>query len=196
MIASRSFPVTEEIRNVPVYFYSSAQSFSGQSSSSGDLLPKMMESESPPPTSSPNKADDSEVSSRRVFLDQQAVQGMKEAVPEGGPPIVRDSGANNEGPGLSGFQPTMILETGERVPSKDGRAPTAASGDPTAPNMLRDMLQKASVSEEHRTLMGTVVERILSAKSGLNEAFMRLLRGFEVCNVRLCFIRKNAPVYR
>ena len=43
---------------------------------------------------------------------------MKEAVPEGGPPIVRDSGANNEGPGLSGFQPTMILETGERVPSK------------------------------------------------------------------------------
>ena len=31
--------------------------------------------------------------------------------------------------------------------------------------------------------MGTVVERILSAKSGLNEAFMGLLRGFEVCNV-------------
>ena len=87
----------------------------------------MMESQAPPPTSSPNKADDSEVSSRRVILDQQAVQGMKEAVPEGGPPIVRDSGSDNEGPGLSGFQPTMILETGERVPSKDGRAPTSAS---------------------------------------------------------------------
>ena len=77
-MASRSFHVTEEIRNVPVYFYSSAQSFSGQSSSSGDLLPEMMESETPPPTSSPNKADDSEVSSRRVILDQQAVQGTKE----------------------------------------------------------------------------------------------------------------------
>ena len=74
----------------------------------------MMESETPPPTSSPNKADDYEVSSRRVFLDQQSAGGgMKEAVPEGEPPIVRDSGANNEGPGLSGFQPTMILETGE-----------------------------------------------------------------------------------
>ena len=143
----------------------------------------MMESETPPPTSSPNKADDSKVSSRRVFLDQQAVQGMKEAVPEGGPPIVRDLGANNEGPGLSGFQPTMILETGERDPSKDGRAPTVASGDPAAPDILRDMLRKASVSAEQRTLMGTVVEKILSAKRGLNEAFMSLRRGFEVCDV-------------
>ena len=143
----------------------------------------MMESETPPPTSSPNKADDSEVSSQRVFLDQQAVQGMKEAVPEGGPPIVRDSGADNEGPGLSGFQPMMILETGEWVPSKDGHTPTAAPGDPAAPDMLRDMLRKACVSGEHRTLMGTVIEKILSVKSGLNEAFMSLLRGFEVCDV-------------
>jgi hypothetical protein len=31
--------------------------------------------------------------------------------------------------------------------------------------------------------MGTVVERILSARSGLNESFMSLLRGFEVCDV-------------
>ena len=168
---------------MPVYFYSSAPSFSGQSSSSGDLLPEMMESEMPPLTSSPNKADDSEVSSRRVFLDQQAVQGMKEAVPEGGPPIVRDSGANNEGPGLSGFQPGMILEPGEQVPSKDGRAPTAASGDPAVPDILRDMLRQASVLGEQRTLMGTVVEKIQSTKSGLNEAFMSLLRGFEVCDV-------------
>ena len=168
---------------MPVYFYSSAHSFSGQSSSWGDLLPEMMESETPPPTSSPNKVDDSEVSSRRVSLDQQAVQGMEEAVPEGGPPIDRDSGADNEGPGLSGFQPTMILETGERVPSKDGRAPRAASGDPATPDTLRDMLGKASVSEEQRTLVGTLVEKILSAKSGLNEAIMSLLRGFEVCNI-------------
>ena len=55
--------------------------------------------------------------------------------------------------------------------------------DPGAQNTLMDMLRHASVSEEHRTLMGTVVERILSVKSGLNEAFTGLLRGFEVCNV-------------
>ena len=46
-----------------------------------------------------------------------------------------------------------------------------------------DILRHAPVSEEHRTLMGTVVERVLSAKSGLNEAFTSLLRGFEVRNV-------------
>ena len=45
-----------------------------------------------------------------------------------------------------------------------------------------------SVLEEHRTLMGIVVERIMSAKSGLNEAFMSLLRGFEVRNVASCFV--------
>ena len=61
---------------------------------------------------------------------------------------------------------------------------------------LKDLLGKAIVSKAHRTLMGTVIERISSAESGLHEAFMSLLRGFEVCNVRLCFIRKNAPVYR
>ena len=46
-------------------------------------------------------------------------------------------------------------------------------------------LRQASVSEEHRALMATVVEKVLSAKSGLNEAFTSLLRGFEVCDVML-----------
>ena len=77
----------------------------------------------------------------------------------------------------------MILETGEQIPSKDGGAPRAASGDPEAPDILRDMLRKASVSGEQRTLMGTVIEKISSTKSGLNEAFMSLLKGFEVCDI-------------
>ena len=56
--------------------------------------------------------------------------------------------------------------------------------DPTPPGMrsdaLRDLLERATISEEHRTLMGTVIERISSAESGLHEAFMSLLTGFEV----------------
>ena len=108
---------------------------------------------------------------------------MKEAVPEGGSPTIQDSGADNKGPGLSGSQPTVILEMGGQIPSKDGGAPRAASEDPEAPDILRDMLRKASVLGEQRTLMGTVVEKILSMKSGLNEAFMSLLRGFEVFDV-------------
>ena len=90
---------------------------------------------------------------------------------------------NKKGSGLSGLQPETTLGSSKHIPSKGVRTPTAASRNPEAPDTLTDMLRHASVSEEHRTLMGTVVERILSAKSGLNEAFTGLLRGFEVCNV-------------
>ena len=45
---------------------------------------------------------------------------------------------------------------------------------------LKDLPEKVVVLEAHRTLMGTLIERISSAKSGLHEAFMSLLKGFEV----------------
>ena len=47
-------------------------------------------------------------------------------------------------------------------------------------DVLRELLERAVISEEHRTLMGTVMERISSAESGLHEAFISLLTGFEV----------------
>ena len=59
------------------------------------------------------------------------------------------------------------------------------STNPEAPNTLAEALQRASIMEEHRTLMGVVVEKVQSAKSGLNEAFTSLLIGFEVCDVML-----------
>ena len=71
----------------------------------------------------------------------------------------------------------------KHIPLKGVRTPLAASRDPEVPHTLMDILRHAPVSEEHRTLMGTVVERVLSAKSGLNEAFTGLLRGFEVHNI-------------
>ena len=60
-----------------------------------------------------------------------------------------------------------------------------ASEDPGVPETLTDMLRRASVSEEHHALIVTMVEKVVSAKSGLNEAFTSLLRGFEVCDVML-----------
>ena len=48
------------------------------------------------------------------------------------------------------------------------------------PDTLMGLLERAAISETHRALMGTLVERISSAKGGLNEAFTSLLRGFEV----------------
>ena len=52
---------------------------------------------------------------------------------------------------------------------------------------LMNLLEQAAVSEKHRALMGTVVERISSAKSGLHEAFMSLLKGFEVREIVYAF---------
>ena len=45
---------------------------------------------------------------------------------------------------------------------------------------LQDLLKRASISEDHRTLMSMVIERISSAESGLYEAIGSLLTGFEV----------------
>ena len=86
----------------------------------------------------------------------------------------------------------------KRTPSKEVRTPSVASGDPEALDTLTNMLRQASISEEHRTLMGIVVEKVLSVKSGLNEAFVSLQRGFGVRTV-ICLIviySQNTPVYR
>ena len=107
---------------------------SQQSSSSGDLRPEMMESETPPLDAPTYEAGDLEVSSRRVSASLDPEKGHRAS------PV--PSGARSE--------------------------------------RLRDLLGRASVSEEHRMLMNTVIGRISSAESGLYEAARSLLTGFEV----------------
>ena len=63
-------------------------------------------------------------------------------------------------------------------PSPAGPGSSAPTG--VRPVELQDLLERASISEDHRTLMGNVIERISSAKSGLYEAVGSLLTGFEV----------------
>ena len=46
-----------------------------------------------------------------------------------------------------------------------------------------EALRGASIVDEHRVLMGTVIEKVQSVKSGLNEACNNLLTGFEVSHV-------------
>ena len=119
----------------------------------GDLLPEMMESETPPPVSLPHRADDPKVSSRRIYPDPPRPKGNPSATRS--PEYSAPKRSNRKSPGLSGAQP----------------------------DVLTGLLEQAATSEEHRTLMGTVVERISSAKSGLQEAFTSLLKGFEVRKV-------------
>ena len=45
---------------------------------------------------------------------------------------------------------------------------------------LQDLLERASISEDHRTLMSMVIERISSAESRFYEDVGSLLMGFEV----------------
>ena len=129
---------------------SSDLSPSQQSSSSGDLRPEMIESETPPPAVPSYDAGDPEVSSRRV--------SPSPAGPEG-------SRMSPQSP------PRPSFEKGHRM----SPAPPGVRSEE-----LKDLLGRASISEDHRALMGTVIERISSAESGLHEAVRSLLTGFEV----------------
>ena len=137
----------------------------------------MMESDTASPASSPNRGDDTEVSSRRAPPDRQVVQETKKALPEGGASVTQGLGMKNDGPEPSGLQPETILEAIKWIPSKECHTPAAVSEDPGAPEMLTDMLRQASISEEHRALMVTVIEKVLSAKEqierGLHEPSKR-----------------------
>ena len=99
-------------------------------SSSGELRLEMMESETPPSAAPSNRADEPEVSSRRVS------------------------------------------------PSPAG--PNSSAPTRVRPGELKDLLERASISEGHRTLMSMVIGRISSAEGGLHDVVRSLLAGFEV----------------
>ena len=62
--------------------------------------------------------------------------------------------------------------------------PPVTSVQPEAPDNLLEALRGASIVDEHRILMGTVIERVQSIKSGLTEASGSLLTGFEVSDAK------------
>ena len=77
--------------------------------------------------------------------------------------------------------PPAILGSGWRPPSKKGKTPVpVTSVHPEAPDNLLGALHSASIDEEHRTIMSTVIQKVQSTKSGLTEACASLLTGFEV----------------
>ena len=75
---------------------------------------------------------------------------------------------------------SAALSPERSAPTGGGKKGPAQFGD--RPDMLTGLLEQAALSEDHHTLMGMLFEKISSAKSGLNEAFTSLLKGFEVCN--------------
>ena len=76
----------------------------------------------------------------------------------------------------------MVPESGRRPHRKKGQPTTpAASVQPEAPANLLEVLNGASINEEHHTVMSAVIQKVQSAKSGLTKACASLLTGFEVC---------------
>ena len=71
-------------------------------------------------------------------------------------------------------------EVSSRRVSPSPAGPDSSAPIGVRPVELQDLLGRASISEEHRVLMNTVIRRISSAKSGLYEASRSLLTGFEV----------------
>ena len=91
-----------------------------------------------------------------------------------------------------GSPPDAILET-NTAPESSRRPPSAGGGVPVSPaisvqpevsDALLAALKSASIVDEHRALMGAVIEKIQSAESGLNESCISLIKGFEVCFMR------------
>ena len=59
--------------------------------------------------------------------------------------------------------------------------PLATSVQEELSGGLLTVLKSASIVDEHRALMGAVIEKIQSAESGLNESCLGLIKGVEVC---------------
>ena len=101
-------------------------------------------------------------------------------------------GADGGGDPEFGSQPDAIPETytapesSRQPPSAGGGVPVpwATSVQPEVSDSLLVELKSASIVDEHRALMGAVIEKIQSIESGLNEACIGLIRGFEVCFIR------------
>ena len=71
-------------------------------------------------------------------------------------------------------------EVSSRRVSPSPAGPESSAPIVVRPVELQDLLKRASISEDHRTLMGDVTKRISSAETGLYEAVESLLTGFEV----------------
>ena len=153
-----------------------------------------MASETPPAAYSPKAKGDDEVLSQRTFLGrgeaQEVPEGEAPAAEHQGEPIPLETG--DEGHIQFGPHPDLIPETdmapesGTQPPLKGGGMPIppVTPVQPGAPDDLLEALRGASIVDEHRVLMGTVIERVQSAKSGLTEACSSLLTGFEVSDAR------------
>ena len=113
-----------------------------------------------PPAVLPHTADDAEVASRQAPGQEKVIQEEL----RGDLPGSRSEGDKTLLGSKSGFKPDTVPESstipdrGRRTPSKRSRPsePTAPV-QPGVPDNLLEVLEGASINEERRTIMSTVV---------------------------------------
>ena len=142
-----------------------------------------MNSLSLPMATSPHPTDNAEVLSQQVPSQEEVVL----EAPQGDLPDSRRKGDKTPKGSKSvpwpdtAPEPSVVPESGRRRLRKKGNPTTpATSVHPKAPDNLLEVLNGASIDEEHRTIMSAVIQKVQSAKSGLTEACASLLTGFEV----------------
>ena len=143
-----------------------------------------MNSASLPTASSPLPTDDAEVESQKGLNQEEVVlEALQGDLPDSRPKGGKASEGSKSGPGPdTATEPSTVPESDRRRLHKKGKPTTPeASVQPEAPDNLLEVLNGASINEEHRTVMSAVIEKVQSAKSGLTEACTSLLTGFEVC---------------
>ena len=86
------------------------------------------------------------------------------------------------------MEQSEIIDTTETY--QGALVPPETSAQPEVPDTLSAALKSTSIVEEHRALMGATIEKIQSTESGLTEACISLIMGFEVC----CEVSKSVIV--
>ena len=127
--------------------------------------------------------DDAQVESQKGLNQEEVIPDAPQGdLPDSRPKGDKTPEGSKSGPGPdTAPEPSMILESRRRPPSKKGKpAMPVTSIQPEAPDNLLEVLNGASIDEEHRTIMCAVIQKVQSAKSGLTKACASLLTGFEV----------------
>ena len=142
-----------------------------------------MNSASLPTASSPLPTDDAEVESQKGLNQEEVVlEAPQGDLPDSRPNVGKAPEGSKSGPGPdTAPEPSVVPEPDRRRLHKKGKSAMLSTFvHPEAPDNLLEALQSASIKEEHCTIMSAMIQKVQLAKSGLTEACISLLSGFEV----------------
>ena len=122
-----------------------------------------MNSASLPTASSPLRTDEAEVESRKGLNQEEVVlEALQGDLPDSTRQGDKTPKGSKSGPGPDTTpEPLVVLESGRWPRSKKGKPTTLVTPiQPEAPDNLLEVLNDASVDEEHHTIMSAVIQKV------------------------------------